>query len=483
MSYIWSRYTAQDLLGEFDLQTLTFTIVDTNGQINEIVEYLRHYLDPLIQRYPWFNQPPEWKRYNWENVDYIHGYLSHGGNNNEQLLMIYWMWNLSKKIKGCYLRLWDLEDTDVLFVINFSQVPEWINPDNSLNRIWVSNGAALVIDEDPNEGLLLKDAIRLLRLNKYTILKDWTQDFVKDLESNSSLQELFMDQILDVQVSLSRELISIFNEQPCLIGQSIYYFFKNNLSVNKNASSDRETIPIAMHKDLDFILNALMERSQSKDKCEFIGDVLSIGFKNCVDEDVDMEVSNSTSALARDDLQEFLIGCGILDKKVDVNIKESDQNMDTVINSLSDLFTSKQPDENVDEKIKSFFQKESGFEGIDVPVSDDEDSDGVSETDNETNEEDEFDLDDFLEYHAKHSMGLSDDDLKKFRADNKKRSISTLKDYNDDSDYQTDTSTEYRSDEDGEEELQNEVEEFKKLLATNPLARNLYEKGIGNDNW
>ncbi|ODV65529.1 hypothetical protein HYPBUDRAFT_153795 [Hyphopichia burtonii NRRL Y-1933] len=80
-------------------------------------------------------------------------------------------------------------------------------------------------------------------------------------------------------------------------------------------------------------------------------------------------------------------------------------------------------------------------------------------------------------------MGLSDDDLKKFRADNKKRSISTLKDYNDDSDYQTDTSTEYRSDEDGEEELQNEVEEFKKLLATNPLARNLYEKGIGNDNW
>lgn len=461
-SYIWDSYNLDELNNQliFEKETLSFTLLNVNfDEIEKIHAHLKEFLDPFVEYYPWFHSPPVFQQYKHKQISYIYGEFIYQECLNDEWLLTNLLWEFLTFYPDLYIHLWDSSDFEFILVESSDLIPTWLEPNNSLNRAWINDKTVLIIN--PNQelnNLTLEEALEELldgNFRKYPTVADHLKDKL------SKINESFLiDTIYDLETSLPSQVIQIFADKPYLISQSINEFVKESLSPSQNLKSIQNDLFIPTKIGIPFLSLNLMKFKQLElqttnaldyDFGLLVSKILTIGVDNIMRlSDCLPRQASKRSNLSRSVIQDILIECGRLADRVPENteifqqfenMNEADVSSDFNESALIDRFN------------EFFKDTTAGLDGIDNASSNEETADrGQDEPENSKINDIEIDEDDFFEFFLKDALKLSDKDIDGFRntdlPTNTKRKFKDFKEYSNDSDYQTDTSTEY---DDGEE--------------------------------
>ncbi|CUM45422.1 uncharacterized protein AC631_02579 [Debaryomyces fabryi] len=457
-SYIWDNYNLDELNNQlvFEKETLSFTLFNVNfDKIEKILTHLKEFLDPFIEHYPWFHSPPVFEQYKHNEISYIYGEFIYQDSLNDEWLLTNLLWEFLTFYPDLYIHLWDSSDFEFILVESSDFIPAWLEPNNSLNRAWINDKTVLIIN--PNQelnNLTLEEALdELLEANfqKYPAIASHLN------EKLSKINDTFLiDIIYDLEISLPSQVLQIFAEKPYLVSQSISEFVKESLPLNQNLKSIKDDLLIPTKVGVPFLSLNLMKfkqlELQTTNAMEFefgllASKILTVGIdnimrlNNCL-----LKISGKPSNLSRSVIQDKLIEQGRLTHHIPENTEIFNQfeNM-----SEADVPTEFNESALIDRFNDFFKDTTAGLDGIDNTSDDEEavDKPNYQHDKRKIDDDGDIDEDDFFEFFLKDALKLSDKDIEGFRNNtsptNSKRKLKEFKEYSNDSDYQTDTSTEY----------------------------------------
>ncbi|KAK1826835.1 SGT1 protein-domain-containing protein [Podospora conica] len=97
-------------------------------------------------------------------LSYLHGTTSYGDNVEDEWLIVYLLRELTKTFPQLWVRVFDT-DGEFLLIEAAKVLPNWLNPENDTNRVWIHQGNLLLIPLDAgpaSKSLPLKDALAVL---------------------------------------------------------------------------------------------------------------------------------------------------------------------------------------------------------------------------------------------------------------------------------------------------------------------------------
>lgn len=504
-AYLWAHYDPQnDLLRpRFEFPVLAFAIFTPDNTISSLNNSLSAFLHPFVH-YPWFYGPPKSQIFRKNASSYIYGELTYGENTSDEWLLIFLLWKFSESHPDAYIHLIDSVDRDVLLVAHYKVLPDWIGPENARNRAWINHGSLKLVQLE-EELISLQDAVLLIESSseKLRTDKDLTNSILAAFQDDAVLQTYNTNLVYELQLELPAPIASFISTNPWVLSRSIENFCKNDLSPVAALSA----LPTLMDGDSPVVSTAIslpiltlsllrgvkeqLRRDQPHIATAFrdhelVSRVVLAGLDSLVQYDPELvrglkSTKSATLGSSRERLLRELHGLFAVPEQANAQFQLDPQ--DCFKDSIFEQFSA--PDEESDvpeEKIAEFFKDtQAGLEGIG--------NDPEKERSDRLQALSGID-DDFFEFYARTYMQLSDDELQQYanakkNGQKRTRKTSQLKEYNDDSDYHTDTSVEYGLDDEGSEEALDEeglleaIRQFKMTASDNPLARSLLINGIG----
>lgn len=502
-SYLWAPPDPQKGLSKplFDVPTLAYALFSPDSTIDRLFADFKAFLGPF-SHYPWFHSPPECQMVQKNGVSYIYGEIAYGDNTSDERLVIYALWKFSEIHKNAYIQLFDSVDQDVLLVEHYKALPDWLGPENARNRAWI-NGGCLKLVSLEKDLISLEEVLHLIISSSEKLMTDetLTTSILDTFGNDTLLQGCNADLIYELELEIPAPVASFIALNPWAVSRSIDNFCKNDLSIVSTLSE----LPGLMNNDFSLVSTTIALPVLTLSLLRGLKEQLKREQPHIVSAFQDRELISRTILAGLDNLLQFhpemvhnfnKARCSVsgsprsrflnaLNSQFGVSAEETASHQldpkNCFKDSIFDRFSA--PDEEIDvpeEKIAEFFKdNEAGLEGI---------GNGPEKEKNDNLQALSGIDDDFFEFYARTYMQLSDEDLRQYvqsAKSSKKRPRKTtqLKEYNDDSDYHSDTSVEYGLEE-GEGELDDEdlleaIKQFKMTASDNPLARDLLRNGIG----
>ncbi|CCE83436.1 Piso0_004011 [Millerozyma farinosa CBS 7064] len=474
--FVWDEPSVENVSYQliFSENTAVFEIFSLKDDINIIRDELNDHLKPFLDFYPWSNLPPSFSVYKKGDVPYIYGELTYDLNINDEWVITALLWSFSKKFNDIFIHVFDSSDFEFLLVEAAELCPEWLEPSNAFNRIWINSGTILLINPDKrSDALKLNEALSDLfdaNFQKYKAISEfYTSKF------DGILGKYYFDLVYEVDVLLSDHAFSLICHYPWLISKSISEFSRTGIINPKN--SERKwrgttfkqrnvALPLLAYKQIELKQTKLLEVGTQIDFTSLVSLSIEEGINSIESsEDWNNFYKGTAKDVSRNAIVQNFIRLGLIPNNIDIDVSILSENKpDAEPGNSSD-------DVEAMDRFKKFFEdNEAGIDGAENDKT--QKSSGLSS---------DIDEDDFFEFFLKEALKLSDDEIQGFRSDatnerpKQKRKIHTLKEYNDDSDYETDTSTEYTNttiekDDDNEDPLLNESEEEGDAINMDDLA-------------
>lgn len=463
---------------DFHKHTLCVKFFTFSEKLNELYDEFIRYIDPFVCHYPWNIESPQFDKYTHNGLLYGYGELVFDENINDEWLLIHLCWEFSRANSGVFFSFWDSLDNELLLVQAYDVIQTWMDPSNSCNRTWVAGGEILIVAPDNHNYMSMESILDCLKKGDFerdTKLTDYYKDWLKQAES------YFLEMIYDVPLNLPKVAVSIFAQKPFLISRAIQISHTEKLQLRQNISSDNAAdVKLAVPLLSLSIVKENELKYEGDDKMTFksiMESMLILGLDLISREEPEALVGvqgekNEQISPSRDFLQGKLIAMNRLPGKIEEDKEELSKLLQYVPNEANPDSSEKMDNEIIDKLTEFFEDQTAGFEGInnqkdeETPESESENElKDIHELENELGE----DFSDFIDFCI---------EQKKDQKSTRKRKISGWKDYNNDSEYHTDTSLEYYSSlegEEGENESFLDDPRFKKLLqdenSTEALAK------------
>lgn len=416
---LWEDY-ANVAVAQFPRQTLVYAVFGVDKRFDQ------HHQRWL--RYPWNFQAPTLNEGIYNKQRYVYGDLVHDGCNTDQQLFVWLLQNLSEDTDW-YIRVWDSEDHDVVLVLHHQHVPPLLQPSKAFNRVWLHRGAWWAIDDDMDLHLMLDEALLWLQ-RREPVRLDEVLNAAHRLAHDESAKVVYLDKFADTDIELPPALAAVCGEYPHMLHHALNIHLNQQLVAPKPlpelGSSSRYTC--AIRRD---ILGRLGNPSP-----EALGQAVVAGL-------VDHECPNIPTI---EEILDNFSKWGLLTRKqvaVTFNVEslpddERDpppREIEGLLDGMSDLEFSDDLDfgPGSEDSADHDFTDDDVVEVLptrpkvaDISFSDESDDPDYSDSGS-------IDVDDFVEFHAKHGLGMTDEQIAQHH--NAKRD---LDDYNDDSDYESD---------------------------------------------
>lgn len=451
-NYIWDSYNVDELNTQliFDKSTLTFALFHVNPDaIEATLAHLQEFLEPFIKYYPWFHSPPVFKQFRKDKIRYIYGEFIYQDSQNDEWLLANLLWEFLTFYPDLYIHLWDSSDFEFILVECSDVIPTWLEPNNSLNRTWINTKTVLVINPSHDiNNLSLAEALEEILDGEFKKYPEITATLTKKF---SRINESFwLDMVYDLEITLPTNVVEIFADRPYLISQSINEFIHESLSPNQNLKhiQDEKTtnlkvgIPLLGLNLIKF--KELELQATNKVDIDFghlASKILTVGLDNLMNfREFIPEASDTPVNLSRNLIQDKLLEQNRIKSRIPENAKILEE-----IQNIDETEKSSEFDESaLIDKFNAFFSDTSA--GIDGIENEELDREKIKQ-ENGTDKEVDIDEDDFFEFFLKEALKLSDKDLEDYRNSStsgvRKRKQNEFKTYSNESDYKTDTSTEY----------------------------------------
>lgn len=457
----------------FPENTTVFVIFSLKDDISFISDELNNLLKPFLEFYPWSNLPPSFLTYKKDDIPYIYGELTYDLNVNDEWVITTLLWYFLKKLNDIYIHVFDSSDFEFLLVEAAELCPEWIEPSNAFNRIWINSGTILLINPDKNsDALKLDEALSNLFDANFQRCRAISEFYISKFDG--ILGKYYLDLVYEVDVLLSDHAFTLICHYPWLISKSISEFSRTGIINLKNLKQKwRGTtfkqrtvaLPLLAYKQIELKEKKMLEVGTQIDFTSLVSLSIEEGINSIESsEDWNNFYKGRAKDISRNAIVQNLIHQGVIPSNVDMDISILSQS-----NPDAEQGNSSHDVEAIDRLKKFFEDNEAGIDGAENDKA--QKSYGLPS---------DVDEDDFFEFFLKEALKLSDDEIQGFRSTatkerpKQKRRIRTLKEYNDDSDYETDTSTEYTNtaieNDDKEDPLLNGSEEEGDAISMDDLA-------------
>ncbi|CAK9322014.1 unnamed protein product [Citrullus colocynthis] len=168
------------------------------------------------------------------HLPHLHGKLRFGDNLEDEWFTVFLLFHISKCFPSLSIRVWDTDGEFLLIEAAF-HIPRWINPDNSLNRVFIRNGSLHIVPKlrlpDPN----LFDSLKFL------------MDFDQESRASESVQLAVKKKISDypgraernmhrARVRVPVSVAQVLKHEPCLISLAVEGFYDRDIDTMKFAA-------------------------------------------------------------------------------------------------------------------------------------------------------------------------------------------------------------------------------------------------------
>ncbi|XP_075492699.1 protein ecdysoneless homolog [Primulina tabacum] len=129
------------------------------GSLHSRITDLIH---PLTAPYIWQHQPFTLSLSSSPSIPHLSGHLRFGDNLEDEWFVVYLLFHISRTFPNLSIRVWD-SDGEFLLIESAFHLPKWLNPDTSLNRVFIRRGLLHIIPKSILPGTPdLEESLRVL---------------------------------------------------------------------------------------------------------------------------------------------------------------------------------------------------------------------------------------------------------------------------------------------------------------------------------
>ncbi|PIA56186.1 hypothetical protein AQUCO_00700500v1 [Aquilegia coerulea] len=168
-------------------------------------------------------------------IPHLHGKTRYGDNLEDEWFVVFLLFEISRKIPELSIRVWDTDGEFLLIEAAFS-LPKWINPENSLNRVFIRGGELHIVPKIrfPLNPKLIDSLRFLVSASKESRASDSVQLALKNrIMGFPERAGLNMHR---VRVRIPVSVAQVLKHEPCLISLAVEGFYDRDIDSMKYAA-------------------------------------------------------------------------------------------------------------------------------------------------------------------------------------------------------------------------------------------------------
>ncbi|KAJ8771172.1 hypothetical protein K2173_025772 [Erythroxylum novogranatense] len=167
-------------------------------------------------------------------LPHLHGKLRFGDNIEDEWFVVFLLFEVSRNFPSLAARIWD-NDGDFLLIEAAFHLPYWLNPDTSLNRVFVRRGEVHIVPRDRLPKPSLVDSLKfLINCESESRATESVQEAIKlrigDFPERAKRNMHF------VRVRLPVSVAQVLKHEPCFISLAVEGFYDRDIDSMKYAA-------------------------------------------------------------------------------------------------------------------------------------------------------------------------------------------------------------------------------------------------------
>ncbi|ODQ82549.1 hypothetical protein BABINDRAFT_159113 [Babjeviella inositovora NRRL Y-12698] len=402
----------------FERDTLIFTLFYVNPvmsldnqqqQLEQIYDKLQAELSPWISHFAWSCNPLRLSLAQHNGQAYVYGELVYGDTLDDEWLVCHLLTEFLRTEPDVFVHFFDSEG-EFLLVEAAEGLPEWLEPETAMNRVWVNQGRITVIPDTfyPDRGLRLAEALTFVtratfRLQHIPEIHDIVAAKLAQYPRKS------LGSVYSLACNIDPKVAQFLAKYPHLVSLATTEFFKNNLTPKRYAGNVSK-----VSLQFPFLAYSLVKRDLSDSSTEErIPPILYAGLDEVLSQDESLLAEfqgTELAGVATQDLQDILLYRNVITERIP-------ENHDTAVPENP---TSTNEEEDLMARFETFFRDTSAQGaafGLSKSDKSDLESDGEDEdVDQEAaaffkSEDIDIDEDDFFEYFCQEALGLKQEEI------------------------------------------------------------------------
>ncbi|KAK3418977.1 hypothetical protein EUGRSUZ_H04723 [Eucalyptus grandis] len=165
---------------------------------------------------------------------HLHGRLRYGDNLEDEWFVVFLLFHISREFPDLSVRVWDTDGEFLLIEAAF-HLPRWLNPETSLNRVFVRRGDLHIVPRDKVASPSIVDSLRFLVANgDESRAGDAVQNAVK--ARIAGYPEQARRNMHRVRVRVPASVAQVLRHEPCLISLAVEGFYDRDIDSMKYAA-------------------------------------------------------------------------------------------------------------------------------------------------------------------------------------------------------------------------------------------------------
>ncbi|KAI4314422.1 hypothetical protein L6164_027334 [Bauhinia variegata] len=168
------------------------------------------------------------------DLPHLHGKLRFGDNLDDEWFTVFLLFQISLQFPSLSIRVWDT-DGEFLLIEAAYHLPRWVNPENSLNRVFVRGGDLHIVPKNRLPTPSLVDSLKfLINCGGESRASESVQVAVK--KRISDYPERAKSNMHNVRVRVPVSVAQVLKHEPCLISLAVEGFYDRDIDTMKYAA-------------------------------------------------------------------------------------------------------------------------------------------------------------------------------------------------------------------------------------------------------
>ncbi|KAL0423164.1 UNVERIFIED_CONTAM: protein ecdysoneless [Sesamum radiatum] len=201
-----------------------------------------HHVSPVTAPYIWQHQPFSLS-ITLSPLPHLSGHLRFGDNLEDEWFVVYLLFEISKTFPNLSIRVWD-SDGEFLLIESAFHLPKWLNPETSVNRVFIRRGLLHIIPQSSFARMpKLEDSLRFLasRNDDSSLAPDAVQLHLR--KKIGEYPERAYRNVHRVRVRVPVSVAWVLKHEPCLISLAVEGFYDRDIDSMKYAARMERFLP------------------------------------------------------------------------------------------------------------------------------------------------------------------------------------------------------------------------------------------------
>ncbi|XP_030975296.1 protein ecdysoneless homolog [Quercus lobata] len=182
------------------------------------------------------------------HLPHLHGKLRFGDNLDDEWFTVFLLFKISTTFPSLSIRVWDTDGEFLLIEAAF-HLPRWLNPENSLNRVFIRQGHIHIVPKDCLSSPNLSDSLRfIINHNEESRASELIQSAVK--KRILDYPERAQRNMHQVRVRVPVSVAQVLKHEPCLISLAVEGFYDRDIDSMKYAAKMEKFLPKGREEEL-----------------------------------------------------------------------------------------------------------------------------------------------------------------------------------------------------------------------------------------